>query len=150
MTSSNEPWWHRDARVSLIMRAMNDARRHSLKGAVNGTDHEADQSISGTAQLRRTFDIAIKAGPDARATTVELASDGIKKSIAEMLFITPESVDLSKSVADHGVDSLISVELSNWFHEALGATLKNVLDSQTSMYTLAEQIVDEALGGVKE
>ncbi|KAL8731366.1 MAG: hypothetical protein Q9166_003458 [cf. Caloplaca sp. 2 TL-2023] len=113
MTSSNKHWWHRDGRVSLIMRAMNDARHHSLIGAADGMDDEADQSASGTAHLRRAFDNAIKAGPDARATTVELATDGITKTIAEMLFITPENIDLSKSVADHGVDSLISVELSN-------------------------------------
>ncbi|KAI4262145.1 MAG: hypothetical protein L6R42_002669 [Xanthoria sp. 1 TBL-2021] len=150
MTSSNEPWWHRDARVSLIMRAMNDARRHSLKGAADGIDQEADQSGSGTAKLRRAFDVAVQAGSDARTSTIELASSSITKTIAEMLFISPESVDLSKSVADHGVDSLISVELSNWFHEALGATLKNLLDSQTSIQMLAEQIVDKALGGVME
>ncbi|KAI4282897.1 MAG: hypothetical protein L6R38_002591 [Xanthoria sp. 2 TBL-2021] len=150
MTSSNEPWWHRDARVSLIMRAMNDARRHSLKGAADGIDQEADQFGSGTAKLRRAFDVAVQAGSDARTSTIELASSSITKTIAEMLFISPESVDLSKSVADHGVDSLISVELSNWFHEALGATLKNLLDSQTSIQMLAEQIVDKALGGVKE
>ncbi|KAL8922865.1 MAG: hypothetical protein Q9172_003405 [Xanthocarpia lactea] len=150
LTSSNEPWWHRDGRVSLIMRAMNDARRHTLIGTGDGIDGEADKSASGTAYLRRAFDNAIKAGPDARATTVDLVTDSVTKTIAEMLFITPESVDLSKSVADHGVDSLISVELSNWFHEALGATLKNVLDSQTSIRMLAEQTVDKALSGLKE
>ena len=145
MVSSNEPWWHRDGRVSLIMRAMNDARRHTLIGAGDGIDDEADQSASGTARLRRAYDNAIKAGPDARATTVNLVTDSIRKTIADMLFMSPESVNLGKSVADHGVDSLISVELSNWFHESLGATLKDVLDSQVSLQMLAEQTVDRAL-----
>ena len=145
MTSSNEPRWHRDGRVSLLMRAMNDARRHTLVGADDGIDDEADKRASGTTRLRRAFDNAIKAGPDARAATITLVTDSITKIIADMLFIATESVNLSKSVADHGVDSLISVELSNWFHEALGATLKNVLDLQISIQMLAEQTVDKAL-----
>ena len=145
LTSSNEPRWHRDGRVSLIMRAMNDARRHALNGAGDGIDGEADTTASVTARLRRAFDNAINSGPEARASTVDLVTESLKKTIADMLFITTESVNLGKSVADHGVDSLISVELSNWFHEAFGGTLKNVLDSQTSIQTLAEQTVDKAL-----
>ncbi len=149
LRSSNEPWWHRDARVSLIMRAMTDARRHSLPGATDGMDQEADQLGSGTVKLRRAFDVAVQAGSDARTSTIELVRSSITKTLGEILFISAENVDVSKSVADHGVDSLISVELSNWFHEALGATLKNLLDSQTSIQMLAEQIVDKSLGGVK-
>ena len=145
MTSSNEPWWYRDGRVSLIMRAMNDARRRVLTGAGDGVDDEADMSASGTARLRRAFENAIKAGPNARATTVAFVLDNITKTTADLLFVTTEAVNISKSVADHGVDSLISVELSNWFHEALGATLGNLLDSQLSLQMLAEQTVDKAL-----
>lgn len=147
LSSSNQPWWHRDGRVSLILRAMNDARRHALTGAGDGMGDEGDQSASRTARLRRAFDNAIQAGPDARASALELVIESIRETIADMLFISPECVNLSKSVAGHGVDSLIAVELSNWFHEALGAALKNVLDSQMSIQVLAEQIVDKALGG---
>ncbi|KAI4098898.1 MAG: hypothetical protein LQ339_006204 [Xanthoria mediterranea] len=145
LRSSNEPWWHRDARVSLLMRAMTDARHHSLQGTADGMDQEAGQFGSATVKLRRAFEAAVQAGPDARTSTIELARISITKTIAEMLFISPETVDVSKSVADHGVDSLISVELANWFQEALGATVKNLLDSQTSIQTLAEEIVDKAL-----
>ncbi|KAK3178717.1 Type I Iterative PKS [Lepraria neglecta] len=147
MISTNVPRWHRDGRVSLIMRAMNDARRHALTSAEDGIDGDADDSASGTARLRRAFDDAIKAGPDARATTVELVTDGIAKTIAEMLFIDAGNVNPSKSVAEHGVDSLIAAELRNWFHQALRTKLQNLLDSQTSIKMLAEQIVDKALSG---
>ncbi|KAL8788410.1 MAG: hypothetical protein Q9195_007289 [Heterodermia aff. obscurata] len=147
MSSDNEPWWYRDGRVSLIMRAMKDARRHQLVSTGDSFGDEANKSASGTARLRRAFDSAIKAGPGARQSTIELVTDSIRKTIADMLFMTPETVNLGKSVADHGVDSLISVELSNWFHDGLGATLKNVLDSHLSIQTLAEQTVDDALSG---
>ena len=150
LDSSKEPRWHRDGRVSLIMRAMNDARRHTLLRAGDGFEDEADKSASGTARLRRAFDNAIKAGPEARTSALDLVTDSIRKAIADILFMNPESVDLGKSVADHGVDSLISVQLSNWFHEGLGARLKNVLDSQISIRNLAEQTVDDALSGKAE
>ena len=151
MSSSSEPRWHRDGRVTLIMRAMNDARRHTRVGAGDdNNDAAADQLASTTVRLRRAFESAIKTGPDARAITVHLVTDSIAKAIADMLFISAKSVDLGKSVADHGVDSLIAVELSNWFHEALGATLKNVLDSHISIQMLAEQTVDKALSEQRE
>ncbi|KAK3936556.1 hypothetical protein QBC46DRAFT_461428 [Diplogelasinospora grovesii] len=147
------PRWHRDGRVLLLMRAMNDARRHAVNtsaaedGGING------DAGDGTARLRRAFDEAVKGkaggGPDnaLRATTVELVTDGISRAIAEMLFIDAGNINPNKSVAEHGVDSLIAAELRNWFHQALRTDLKNLLDSQTSIKTLAEQIVDKALGG---
>lgn len=147
MASTNVPRWHRDGRVSLIMRAVNDARRHALSSADGGIGDGGDDSASEMARLRRAFDDAIKAGPEARPTTVELVTDGISKAIAEMLFIDAGNVNISKSVAEHGVDSLIAAELRNWFHQALNADLRNLLDSQTSIKTLSEQIVDKALDG---
>ena len=145
VTAINAPRWHRDGRVSLIMRAMNDARLHTLDNTEAGIDGDADSSASGTVRFRRAFDNAISAGPDARASTVELVTDGITKTIAEMLFIDVGSVNPSKSVAEHGVDSLIAAELRNWLYQALGTKSRNLLDSETSIKTLAKQIVRQAL-----
>jgi len=147
MTSTDVPRWHRDGRVSLIMRAMNDARRHGLTSTEDGIDGDADDSASWTARLRHAFDDAIKAGSDARATTVELVTNGITKAVAEMLYIDAGNVNPSKSVAEHGVDSLIAAELRNWFRQALDTNMRYLLDDQTSIKMLAEQIVDKALGG---
>lgn len=147
MTSTNVPRWHRDGRVSLLLRAINDARRHALTSAEDGADGNADGSGSEIARLRRAFDDAINAGPESRATAVELVTDGIVKTIAEMLFIDVNNVNTSRTIAEHGVDSLIAAELRNWFHQALRMNFKNLLDSQTSIKMLAEQIVDSALGG---
>ncbi|KAI9705765.1 MAG: Type I Iterative PKS [Bogoriella megaspora] len=145
LTATNEPYWHRDGRVSLLVRAMKDARRHTLSKAEDGIDGEAENSASGTAVLRRAFDDAVKIGPGARASTVDLVTDGIIKTVAEMLFIDAGSVNPSKSVAEHGVDSLIAAELRNWLYQALGTKLQNILDSDTSIEQLAQQIVDKAL-----
>ncbi|KAL9074012.1 MAG: hypothetical protein Q9157_004553 [Trypethelium eluteriae] len=145
LTATNVPRWHRDGRVSLIMRAIHDARRHALTSAQAGLDGDADNSATRIVKLRRHFDESIKAGPDTRASTVELVTGEITKTIAEMLFIDAGNVNPSKSVADHGVDSLIAAELRNWLYQALGAKLPNLLDSETSIRMLAEQIVQKAL-----
>ena len=147
LTATNIPRWHRDGRVSLIVRAMNDAKRHTLNNAEDFIDDDANNSSLGTAQIRCAFDDAIKAGPDARASTVKLVTDAIAKTIAEMLFIDSSNVNPSKSVAEHGVDSLIAAELRNWLYQALGTKLPNLLDSETSIELLAEQIVTKALKG---
>ena len=148
MTPTDDvPRWHRDGRVSLIMRAMNDARRHGLTSTEDGIDGDADDSASWTARLRHAFDDAITTGPDTRATTVELVTNGITEAMAEMLYIDAGNVNPSKSVAEHGVDSLIAAELRSWFRQALNTNMQNLLDDQTSIKMLAEQIVDKALGG---
>ncbi|TGJ78773.1 hypothetical protein E0Z10_g9991 [Xylaria hypoxylon] len=142
MASTHTPRWHQDGRVSLIMRAMNDAKRHMFARSQESADGDADNSASG---MRRAFDDAIKAGPDARAGAVKLVMDGIMRTIAEMLFIDTVNVNPSKTVAEQGVDSLIAAELRNWFHQALRTNIHNMLDSQMCIEKLAEQIVDEAL-----
>ncbi|KAL9088213.1 MAG: hypothetical protein Q9165_006340 [Trypethelium subeluteriae] len=145
LTATNVPRWHRDRRVSLIMRAMDDARRHALTTVQDGVDGDADNSASRTVKLRRLFDDSIKAGSDAYASTVELVTGEITKTIAELLFIDTGNVNPSRSVAEHGVDSLIAAELRNWLHQALGTKIRNLLDSETSIKTMAEQIVQKAL-----
>lgn len=149
LTSTHAPHWHRDGRVALLMRAVSDARRYkaaSSSAEQDGGDASDPAALSSTARLRRAFDELIKAGPDERTAAVELVTEGIVRAIAEMLFIDPGSVHPGKTVAEHGVDSLIAAELRNWFHQALRTDLKNLLDSQTSIGKLAEGIVDNALG----
>lgn len=145
LNSTHVPRWHRDGRVALLLRAVRDARRHSLDGP-SGDELDGNAADS-TAQLRRAFDEAIRVGPGGRAAAVELVTQGICKAISEMLFIDPGSVNPARTVAEHGVDSLIAAELRSWFHRALRKNLRNLLDSHTSIGKLAEEIVNEALAG---
>jgi hypothetical protein len=139
------PHWHRDGRVSLIMRAMKDAKRHRTTGSDNDTDSGLNDSASRIARLRQAFEEAIKAGPSARGNTVELVTNDISESVAEMLCIDAGSINPSKCIAEHGVDSLIAAELRSWFCQTFDMTMSNLLDDQTSIKLLAEQIVDNAL-----
>ncbi|RYP18866.1 hypothetical protein DL765_003654 [Monosporascus sp. GIB2] len=139
------PRWYSDRRVSLIMHAFDDAQRHADDADM--VQNAADQGgKSVAARLRREFDEAIKAGPSEPAKTLALARGGIITAMAEMLFIEESGINPRKTVADHGVDSLIAAELRNWFHAALGfnITMLDLLDVHTSINALAAKIVDGA------
>lgn len=140
------PRWYSDGRVSLVIRALNDARRHA-DGSRLVQDGSKGAGKSAIAQLRQAFDEGVAAGPGGRANTVELVTDGIVKTVADMLFIDTSNVNSSKSVADHGLDSLIAAELRNWFHQALRVNLRiqDLLDANVSIRTLAENIVDKSI-----
>ena len=146
IASTTVPRWYSDGRVSLIIRALNDAERHADDSDA-AQDGGSGGGKSAVARLRHEFDAAIKSGPDERAKTVELVTGAITTAVAEMLFIDVSSLNPSKSVAEHGVDSLTAAELRNWFHQALGANLQmqNLLDAHISIRTLAANIIDEAL-----
>ncbi|KAI0382393.1 hypothetical protein F5Y04DRAFT_45601 [Hypomontagnella monticulosa] len=137
------PRWYTDGRVSLIMRAFSDAQRH----AFDGSQDAAEGSKSTVARLRREFDAAIQAGAGERANTITFVQNAITNTVAEMLFVDAEAVDPAKSVADHGVDSLIAAELRNWFHQALGTNISmlDLLDPSMKISALSEKITDDSL-----
>ncbi|RYP57289.1 hypothetical protein DL769_009575 [Monosporascus sp. CRB-8-3] len=145
LASDHIPQWYRNGRVSLVMRAMHDVQRHA-SGVDAAQDGGGGAGKSAVARLRSAFVEGIKAGAEGRANTVALVTDGVIKTVAGMLFIDASTVDPAKSIAEHGVDSLIAAELRSWFHQALRTNLKMVelLDAQTSIRALAENIVDGA------
>lgn len=146
-TSTNVPRWHRDGRVALLMRAVADARRYADSKNAAAAGEGGDHGESAMIRRRRAFDEAIKVGAEGRDAAVALVTEGVCDAIAEMLFIDVGNVNPGKSVAEHGVDSLIAAELRNWFLQALRADMRNLLDSTTSIKGLAESIVDKALAG---
>ncbi|KAH8653815.1 hypothetical protein BX600DRAFT_527092 [Xylariales sp. PMI_506] len=146
--SSTQPRWHSDGRVSLIMRATHDAIRH---GQAEANEASSDAvSLSATARLRSTFDQATsrtEISPESRNDILKLVMDGIMQTIAEMTFMDVRNVNPERSIAEHGVDSLIAAELRHWFHQALATKLQmlDLLDARTSIKDLASAIVDKAI-----
>ncbi|KGO76199.1 Acyl transferase/acyl hydrolase/lysophospholipase [Penicillium italicum] len=147
------PRWYSDGRVSLLMRAMNDACRHG-KNAQKDQENGGGSRSSAMAKLRDNFDEAIRAGAgaEARDKSLTLVCDAIIGAMAAMLSISPASISLSKGVADYGVDSLIAAELRNWFSQAFRAniSLLDLLDAHTSIRQLAIIVVDGALAKESE
>lgn len=113
----------------------------------NGGSSTNNNTTNATLLLQQSLAAGIAAGPAALSTTVALVADAIAATVAAMLFVDREAVDAERSVADHGVDSLIAAELRSWFVEVLGedVSMLRLLDQGTSMRALAEGVVNEGL-----
>ena len=144
----SSPRWYSDARVSLIMRAFEDAYRHADDAAAAGQKGDASRGgSSAIAHLRDEFDKAIKGGPGERSGTEALVASAIVETVAGMLSIDAAGVSQAKGVAEYGVDSLIAAELRNWFNVAFRTNipLLDLLDTHTSIKALASIVVNTAL-----
>jgi NADPH:quinone reductase-like Zn-dependent oxidoreductase len=150
-TTGFVPRWYSDGRVSLIMRAFDDAYRHagdSAGGQGMAADQQGGKSI---ARLRNEFDEAVKGtaskGAEGRTTTLLFVTKAIVTAVAEILCIDASSIDPAKPVSAFGVDSLVAAELRNWFHVALGSNIStlDLLDARTSIRQLAGTVMEKAL-----
>ena len=153
------PRWYRDARVSLMLRALDDAWRYhtqdsSSRGAAQDLDDTADKYP--VAQLRREFQTSItklrgmqgRDKGEAHARTVAFVTDAIRVAVAGMLFVDPSVVNTTKTVAEHGIDSLLAAEFRNWLRDAFGKNISMVdlMDARTKIDALSPRVVDEAIG----
>ena len=148
------PRWYRDARVSLMLRALDDAWRYQAGDAANVTqdlDNTADQSPA--AQLRRQFQVSVNRirVQDGQEKTAEylkivaFVTDAIRATVAGMLFIDQSAVNVTNTVVDHGIDSLLATEFRNWLHGVFGKNISmlDLMDARTTIEILAQNIVDE-------
>ncbi|KAI1211542.1 uncharacterized protein F4807DRAFT_393322 [Annulohypoxylon truncatum] len=147
-----EPRWYSDARMSLIMRALEDARRDLRTRSPPGVAAVAQEGDDNTGKssverIRRKFDAATAAGTPERSKTADFVAGAITTAVAEMLFVDVSDVNPARTVADHGVDSFIAAELLNWFSDALRTkiNMRELLDAKTSIATMAGWIADTAL-----
>lgn len=154
-SSGSAPRWYHDARVSVMLRALDDAWRHHAGSDAAKVQDDNTADKSPTAQLRRQFQLSInKVKEQAESgnkteynNTVAFVTDAIRKTVAGMLFIDPSAVNVSSTVVDHGIDSLLAAEFRNWLHGAFGKniTMLDLMDARTKIDALAQKIVDEAL-----
>jgi hypothetical protein len=101
-------WLRRDRRFGTT-RLAGAASSHAA------TAHDADDESAGldpSVMLAQALGSASKAAPteDAR----ERVAEAVAARLAATFNVPVEGVDLSVSVASHGVDSLAAVELRNW------------------------------------
>jgi NADPH:quinone reductase-like Zn-dependent oxidoreductase/SAM-dependent methyltransferase/NAD(P)-dependent dehydrogenase (short-subunit alcohol dehydrogenase family)/acyl carrier protein len=146
-SNTSLPQWYDDARVSQIMRAYQDAGRHgNSKGGAGKHDSEDSSPAAVMARLRKDFEDKIRASnaDGDRKEVSAFAATAIAQTIAGMLYIDAEGMNTDKTVAEYGIDSLISAELRNWLRNAFNAEISTLvlLDSHTSIAQLAANIVD--------
>ncbi|GKZ25415.1 type I Iterative Polyketide synthase (PKS) [Aspergillus brasiliensis] len=154
LASSTIPRWYHDPRVSLMLRALDDASS-ATSSSLSSTDTHASDA-SPTAQLRRQFDhfvTAIRAGgkdskEDAWKQTIGFVTEAIRATVAGMLFVDVGSVNPNKTVAEHGIDSLLAAEFRNWFQGAFGrgVSMLELMDARMSLEMLARSVVEGAVG----
>ncbi|RYP56895.1 hypothetical protein DL771_011537 [Monosporascus sp. 5C6A] len=112
-SSGSMPRWYRDPRVSLVMRALDDAWRHySGEDAAMVQDMAETGEKSAAALLRHQFQLAVKkiretGSEDDEAAARAFVADAVMVSVAAMLFVDKAELNPANTVADHGVDSLL-------------------------------------------
>lgn len=126
--------WKRDVRTAL-------SRVHQEKGgSAGGGDSSKDGGLKG-------FLSAVQDNPD--ILREESTAEVVAKEIARQVSIYTmrggdQEVDLSVSLKGFGVDSLVSIEIRNWWKQAFGADVTVLqLMSSASFLALGEKAVEQ-------
>ncbi|KAK7222205.1 hypothetical protein V2G26_010208 [Clonostachys chloroleuca] len=137
------PRWYSDARVSLVMRSMEDAILYDPSR--EGRDDAGDESSA--TRIRRQFQDSLQSN-DGSVAAEDLAAAAIASTVAQMVFIDAAQVSPSRSVSDYGVDSLIAAELRHWFSLAFGSDISmlELLDTKRSIKSIAKTLVEKRYG----
>ena len=103
-----EPYWYQ--------RPMFRTLRAISSGAVDGTKEQKGDNAADLRSLPQCIAKATSISDAATAITTRLVS-----KLARTLSISTEDIDLSKPMHRYGVDSLVAVEIRNWFVKEVGA-----------------------------
>ena len=85
---------------------------HQMEGTVAASKSAADQAFNVAALFKAASSLA-EAG--------SIVAQALVKKLSKILLIPQETIDLCKPMHLYGVDSLIAVELRNWFAKELNA-----------------------------
>ena len=98
--------WRRDARLA-VHRNIQKASTETSAGPANQTT----QSISSVAKEPSKLD---------RQASADIIAQELGKCVSNFLMKGDEAVDLSLSLSVAGVDSLVAIEIRNWWRQNLG------------------------------
>ncbi|KAI1296127.1 hypothetical protein F5Y03DRAFT_398957 [Xylaria venustula] len=121
--------WHEDERLSCYL--LQDGAQEE------GTSQEqADGNIKVEVQLAATEDLKEGLG---------ILVKCFSQALGNMLQLDPAEIDANMPVAEHGVDSLVSVRIREWFLKELGVDVP-VLKLMSTNHTLS-RVCEDALAG---
>ncbi|KAJ5778489.1 hypothetical protein N7520_001735 [Penicillium odoratum] len=114
----------RDAKFSHIYQKITEDQAEVAGGKQGGFDMQAAMRAAESPET---------------ATSVTLRA--LQEKIAQLLILPEENLQVGRSVASYGLDSLVSVELQNWVSRVMGGHVRTFeLMSSMSMVQLAETI----------
>lgn len=128
------PFWSRDP----VFSHMDFVRPHLRKTA------KGEQGSNGASQVQLPLPALLKASV-ALEEAEKHVSDALRSKLARSLMMAVEDVDVRKPMVAYGVDSLIAVDLRNWFAREAEAdvTVFDIVQA-TSVTALAGKIAERS------
>ena len=96
-------------------------------------------------QTRRSLESQISAAGHDAALLLSVILEAFKQKMVRLLALKVEDVHEEDTIAGHGVDSLVAVEIRNWLRKEVGAnvTVFEILNGKVSVRGVMEGIVRE-------
>lgn len=123
-----EPW-HEDPRLSCYL-LEEGAQEEDAGQEQAGGNVKVEVQLAATEDPKERLAILVKC---------------FSQSLGSMLQLDPTQIDADMAVADHGVDSLVSVRIREWFLKELGVDVP-VLKLMSTNHTLS-RVCEDALSG---
>lgn len=130
-------WWKRDIRMAMW---------HNIQEAKNDDKSDADQGI-GAFLVKVKSDPSVLHAPE----TVPFLAVEIGKQLMNLLLRSDDDLDITLSLAELGLDSLVGIELRTWWRTSFNADISVLqLLGLGTLEGLAKQAVSQlttAFGG---
>ncbi|KAI4629484.1 Type I Iterative PKS [Alternaria ethzedia] len=79
------------------------------------------------------------------AQATDIVVDAIQNQLSSLLVVSKDDIDPQKAIYRYGVDSLVAVEMRNWFSKAIGADVGTVdIMSDISIWLLAVKVAGKS------
>ena len=109
---------------------------HQIGGTATSSDIGQEQGLDFAAVFAATPSLTEAAA---------IVSDALVKKLSRAMSIQPEYIDINKPMSSYGVDSLVAVELRNWFSQELDAdTAIFEILSEPSIFAVAMLVVSKS------
>ena len=99
------PWWAADPKFAHIVRSIYNITESAAKKDIRISIRESLKQASSISQIQH------------------IVEEVLVEKIASVSMILEEDVDLDKSLAAYGMDSLVAVEIRNWIINEMAANI---------------------------
>lgn len=115
--------------------------------STSGANSSSDQQQSSIRAL------VAQAPPDADVTMLaDIIVTAVRQKLSRLLSLPEVEIDEQDTLAGHGIDSLVAVEVRNWLRKDAGADVSifEILSGKGTIRQLVEKIAEEKIAQRKE